>query len=131
MKKILAAFGLFFILILGANTTTFAQAKTIPINVSTLDGDLFDYCEATVEVKENGDWVVSTSMRVVRSNSFSFNLTLNRNDTFRVKLKGKQGQIENERTSKIYIMANISGLNLLLDFYVARSNYVLLEEQDE
>ena len=131
MKKIIATLSLVFALTLGINAS--AQTRTISVEVMTYDGSLFDRCIATVQVrKAAGIWVDRQKAEVYGVKDFSFRFTLHRDSVFRVRIRAKQDQIENINYSREYLMsAAPNTLWLRVEFYIARSNYVLLEEGDE
>lgn len=132
MRKIISTLSLVFVLVIGVNANIFGQSKTIRIEVHSFNGDPFDKCQAVVQVKRGSAWIDHSWIEVVNTNKFSFAVTLERSAIFRVKFNAKQGDIYNTSYSRERRMEDAPNvLYLRVDFYIARSNYVLLEENDE
>lgn len=128
MKRIITLISFAFVLILSVNTKLLAQTtKTINIVVEAYDGDNMDKCTATVQLWVGSDWVDYRSSSLFDGSSLTFRVSLPINAAFRVKVEAKRGSIHNINYSKKYFVTNVSGVRLLIDFYIARSNYVLIE----
>ena len=121
-----------FILSMETRLTFVKRVSIERMNLNSFNGDPFDKCQAVVQVKRGSAWIDHSWIEVVNTNKFSFAVTLERSAIFRVKFNAKQGDIYNTSYSRERRMEDAPNvLYLRVDFYIARSNYVLLEENDE